>query len=126
MSATHQLPFFTLRVLSAHKYECGAFIWMRCFDLGVCDTYVKRNAVTVNDQIVEDIEASRASFQDVVDCLERGGIIQFATATFSVDETIRLEKDIAITSTHRRKTSFACNQQPVFDIRSTRCRDIRS
>ena len=91
---------------------------MRCFRPGVCDTYVESNGVTVNDQIVEDIDASRTSFQDIVDCLNPGGVIRFATERFSVGETIRIDKDVSVTSTAPKKTSFICNGQSVFDIRS--------
>ena len=75
--------------------------------------------MTVNGQTAKDIEVSRTSFQDVVDCLNPGGIIRFATERFSVDKTIRIHKDVSITSTAQKKTSFVCNGQPVFDIRST-------
>ena len=92
---------------------------MRCFHAGVCDVHVESNSVTVNDQTAQDIKASRTSFQDIVDCLTPGGIIQFATERFSVDETIKIHKNVSITSIARKKTSFICNGQPVFDIRST-------
>ena len=91
---------------------------MRCFHLGVCDTYVKSNEVTVTEETVEDIEASRTSFQDIVDCLNPGGVIRFATERFSVGETIRIDKDVSVTSTAPKKSSFICNGQSVFDIRS--------
>ena len=68
---------------------------------------------------MDDIDATDSSFQDVVECLSAGAIIRFATERFSVGETIRIDKDISITSTHRKRTSIACNEQPVFDIRST-------
>ena len=72
----------------------------------------------VNDQTAEDIEASRTSFQDIVDCLEAGAIIRLATERFSVGETIRIDKDVSITSIAPKKTAFICNGQSVFDIRS--------
>ena len=91
---------------------------MRRFHPGVCGTYFESYVATVNNHTVEDIEASRTSFQDIVDCLNPGGVIRFATERFSVGETIRIDKNVSNTSTAQRKTSFVCNGQSVFDIRS--------
>ena len=113
--------FLVLRYVFCQRASTNAELLSgrRRFQTGVCDTHVENNAVTVNDQTPQDIKASHTLFQDVVDCLNPGGIIRFATERFSVNETIRIDKDVSITSTARKKTSFICNGQPVFDIRST-------
>ena len=83
----------------------------------LCATLVENNSFTVDQQTAEDIHAQRTTLQEVVDCLEDGATLQFATAEFSFDDTVVVDKDMTIRSSGKEKTSLGCDGKPVLDIR---------
>lgn len=55
--------------------------------------------------------------QELVDCLEDGGMLTLDVQIFEPGQTIEIRRDMRILSNAEEGTTMTCNGEPVFDIR---------
>jgi len=82
----------------------------------ICDDFVADNSFTIDAELLEDVNASGASMQDLVDCLSDGGSIALDVRNYEPEQTLEIRRNIDIISNAPEGTSITCNGGSIFDI----------